>query len=148
MRLPMAIEIPTDHKWNREQIKAIEGLFADIAKTHPYGLVVFKFTDGTAPYMKGEIAGLEPPQAARMFRFRMGYPCKSNGEPIEFSGIPQSEQAPAASSNEVDIPSDWEATHHLQRIRLAKEIAGTDEPLTVVAADEIIRAELQRRGDR
>jgi len=143
----MAIEIPTDHKWNREQIKAIEGLFADIAKTHPRGLVVFKFTDGTAPFRKGDIAGLEPPQAARMFRFRMGYPCKSNGEPIEFSGIPQSEQAPAASSNAVPIPDNWQDMHHLQQIRLAKEIQGSDDQLTVAMAKDIIAAELQRRGE-
>jgi hypothetical protein len=143
----MATPIPTDSKWTREQIMAIEGLFRDLAMTHERGLVLFKFTDGPAPYKEGDIAGLEPEQAARMFRFKMGFPCKMDGQPIEFSGIPKSEQAPAASSNAVHIPDDWQGMHHLQRIRLAKEIVGKDDPVTVPEAEEIIRAELQRRGD-
>ena len=143
----MATPIPTDSKWTREQIMAIEGLFRDLAMTHERGLVLFKFTDGPAPYKEGDIAGLEPEQAARMFRFKMGYPCKIDGKPIEFSGIPKSEQAPAASSNEVQIPVDWQEKHHLQQIRLAKEILGKDDPLTVDQAKDVILAELQRRGD-
>jgi hypothetical protein len=139
--------IPTTNEWTDEQVAHIKGLFEEIGKDHPQGLVRMKFTDSPAPYMKGQLAGLDPAQAAQMFRYEMAFPCTETGEPINFSGIRKSEQAPAASSNEVDIPSDWEGNHHLQRIRLAKEIVGSDEPLSVVAADEIIRTELQRRGE-
>jgi hypothetical protein len=46
----------------------------------------------------------------------------------------------------VVINSEILSEHHLQRIRVAKEISGRDG-LTVEEADEILREELQRRGE-
>jgi hypothetical protein len=141
------IDIQTGDKWTDTQIRQINDLFLEIAKGHPHGLVLMKFTDSPAPWHKDDIAGLEPEQAAKMFRFKMAFPCDRQGEPIKFSGIKKSEQAEPASSNAVQIPSDWEDMHHLQQIRLAKEISDDDSPLTAEEAREIIRTELQRRGD-
>jgi hypothetical protein len=45
----------------------------------------------------------------------------------------------------VEIPDDWSALHHLQRIRIANQIRGSDERMKLEEADEIIRAEVERR---
>lgn len=67
---------------------------------------------------------------------------------IEVLPAPTVEEPPVA----VDIPDDWESLHHLQRVKLAKQLLGV-ETLTLMGeekpsdhADRVIREELQRRA--
>lgn len=45
----------------------------------------------------------------------------------------------------VEIPDDWRAQHHLQRLRIASQIKGANVP-SVELADRTIEDELARRG--
>lgn len=67
-------------------------------------------------------------------------------------------EAPKVDEDVVDIPEGWADLHHLARMALAKKISGKDVPkatddqkaagvTTVDLADEIIKAEIQRRAD-
>lgn len=54
---------------------------------------------------------------------------------------------PVEPVSDVDIPKNWESLHHLQVIKLAKQIAGMapSERLDTAGASEIIKRELARR---
>lgn len=59
---------------------------------------------------------------------------------------PKKKPAAAKEVHAIDIPGNWEEMHHLQKIKLAKAIAGDDSVKTLDAAKEIIGAEIQRRA--
>lgn len=56
----------------------------------------------------------------------------------------------AARRSSVDIPDDWEGEHHMTRIGIATDLVGefnkTDEKSKTEVANDVIRAELERRA--
>jgi hypothetical protein len=110
------------------------------------GLVRMKFVDDEAPYMAGSIAGLQPDVAVLMLAYERAAPCDENGEFLPLRAVKRKSEAPKASYS-VEIPPNWEELHHLQRVRLAKELAGLNqtEMVDLKRADEIIREEAERR---
>jgi hypothetical protein len=110
------------------------------------GLVPMLITQPFAPYGVDAIAGFPPEVAARLFGRKAAIPVGADGQPI-YIAADTPEEEPAPASPVVAIPDDWESLHHLQRIRLAKELTGIEQPFTAAAADEVIRAEIQRRSE-
>jgi hypothetical protein len=108
------------------------------------GLVRMKFVQPESPYMPGEIYGLYVDEALAMLSHEKAAPCDENGEFIPLRKSVKRSEVPQAS-NSVEIPDDWSALHHLQRIRIANQIRGSDERMKLEEADEIIRAEVERR---
>lgn len=108
------------------------------------GLVRMKLTtEGYTPYRLGDIAGFPPDRALQMYAAREAVPADENGVPIPFVTA----QTPIATPVEdagVVIPEGWETLHHLRRVNLARQIVGGDKPITVEAADSIIRTHLER----
>ena len=111
------------------------------------GLVPMKFVDDWyTPYLKDQIAGFPPDVAFRLYdEDHVAFPVDGEGKALSVPDTIQAEaRLPPPSS--LDIPEDWESRHHLSRIRLAKDIGGLSEFIPADQADEIIRAELNRRG--
>ena len=110
------------------------------------GLVRMFFYDDEAPYQKGTMAGLPPDQALTMLAYERAAPCDENGNFVPLKAAKRkSEAAPASFA--VQIPEGWEQLHHLQRLRLAKEVAGRNQTdmLELGEADDILRTEFDRR---
>ena len=114
---------------------------------NPKGLVVMRVTDSFAPYFEGDLAGFPPEEAARLFKLKAAEPVDEKGQVIDLSGDVIEVRREPARSSAVAIPENWESLHHLQRLRIAKELTG-QQPATVEEADSVIRAELQRRGEQ
>jgi hypothetical protein len=108
------------------------------------GLIRLRFTEAESPYMEGQIYGLYVDEALAMFSHKKAAPCDENGEYIPLRKSVKRSEAPQASNN-VEIPSNWSALHHLQRIRLANQIRGSEDKMNPTEADEIIRMEVERR---
>lgn len=129
--------IATEQKFRAE--------FERLASENPHGLVRMKFVESEAPYMQGQIAGLYPDEALGMLSHEKAAPCDENGEFIPLKAVVKRSEAPKAS-NTVEIPDNWSALHHLQKIRLAKEIRGSEEPIKLDDAEAVIQAEVERRN--
>jgi hypothetical protein len=116
--------------------------------TNKRGLVLMQVVDSFAPYDEGQLAGFPPDEALRLYQRKAAVPVGADGRPVAIpDDKPERSRTPAASSS-VEIPPTWQSLHHLQRVRIAKEIAGHGRVISSVAeADEVIRAELQRRGN-
>lgn len=115
--------------------------------TNKLGLVPMRIEDDNfAPYALGQIAGFPPDEAARLFTRGSAVPVGDNGQILEITVEDEGGEAAPVQTNPVQIPDDILEQHHLQRIRLAKEIEGTDRPMTAGEADEIIVAEIERRS--
>ena len=110
------------------------------------GLVPMRITDDNfAPYKAGSIAGFPPAEAEKLFTRGSAVPIDEDGEVI----VIEAERVDDAPEEvfDIDIPSNIFDIHHLQRIALAKKLAGTDRKMNAEEADEIIAAELERRNE-
>lgn len=121
--------------------------FEKLANEH--GLVPMRITESFAPWGRGDVAGFHPGEALRLYERKAAIPAAARLD-VEASapGLLAAPDAPSAPKGNpaVVIPENWEALHHLQIIRLAKEIRGTSEPLGKEEAYEIVRSEIERRG--
>ncbi|WP_342163057.1 hypothetical protein [Methylobacterium sp. SD21] len=124
--------------------------YEDMARKNHRGLVPMVFAETTLPYALGEIAGFRPAAAKKLHDDGTAVPHES----VYRSGSLPEKQVGAGLVDEtedearrsaVEIPGDVLEAHGLKRMALAKKIAGRD-PGTYDEADEIIRAEQQRRS--
>lgn len=108
-------------------------------------LVPMSFLVPTITDRKGDVRGYPPYTALRMYNEGMAEPVgKIDAAPATaVGGAVESDEDRRKSA--VQIPEGWSDIHHLQRISLAKEIAGNDDVKTAAAADQIITAEIDRR---
>jgi hypothetical protein len=130
-------------------IAETKAAYADFFETLPndHGLVRMKFVEGEAPYVAEQIAGFPVDVALLYFAHQKAAPCDEEGKWISVKATRRRSEANPASHS-VQIPEDWSAEHPLQRIRLANEIQGNSsgDAIDIVGADEIIRAEVERRS--
>ncbi|WP_046869366.1 hypothetical protein [Microvirga massiliensis] len=112
------------------------------------GLVLMQVVDSFAPYDEGALAGFPPDEALRLFQRKVAVPVGKDGRPVDVpADTPERSNIPAASSS-VEIPENWRSLHHLQRVRIAKDLVGGARVISSVAeADLIIQGELERRGN-
>lgn len=119
--------------------------------TNEMGLVpMVMITSFYPPYNEGSIAGFPPDRALEMFEAKEAVPCDKDGRQID-PGLPSAPLGPVAVSlNTTPIPDNWEGIHHLQKLRLAKEIRGLDQSsvMTKDEAEVIIAAEVERRKEQ
>lgn len=117
-------------------------------------VVTVRFLTATGPYMPRDIAAFPRDivdvylkrGAAEIYRPDAPAPAEAAHPEPEATPPPPPAQPNANTSGVVTIPDDWQTSHHLVRLRLAKEIVKSDESLTVERADEIIKTELDRRA--
>jgi hypothetical protein len=111
------------------------------------GLVLMTITRDFAPYVVGALAGFYPDRAAEIFVLDHGIPLSPEGSAVEVRLDQESDVGAVAAEDGVEIPIEWEELHHLQRIRLARQLVGgvSEAPMTVQQADAIIRVEHDRR---
>jgi hypothetical protein len=108
-------------------------------------------TDFWPPYRQGSIAGLPPDRALEAFIGGDARPVTADGKVIPLdvpTVVPPREAKPTVT---VEIPDNWPELHHLQKLRLAKEIRGVTPQfqMTKEEAEVILAAEVeQRRKDR
>ncbi|MER9768879.1 hypothetical protein NKJ09_22765 [Mesorhizobium sp. M0189] len=112
---------------------------------------------GLVPVTDGRNAsvyGVTPAQAREMLKKGLAelFPIPEGIETIEVADS-VAPRAPAAAVEEpiVEIPEDWATLHHLQKVKLAKAIAGDgfivpegQKPAEV--AEQVISDEVQRRA--
>ena len=118
-------------------------------KDEDTGLVPMKLLVPTITEFVGDIRGAEPTTALRWYNDGIAEPARGNVKPSGEAKKPAAKESDDdARRSAIAIASDWADLHHLQRIPLARNIAakGNDEKLTAPEADEIIQAELDRRG--
>lgn len=109
------------------------------------GLVPMKFLLSTITEKVGDIRGAEPYTAMRWYNEGLAEPVKAlKTKPAEKGG-PQPDNEDVRRSA-IAIPEGWAGEHHLNRVKLAKEITGKKEGLTAEEADAAIQAELDRRA--
>src|SRR5215213_897554 len=128
--------------------EALKADYAGVLETmvNDQGLVRMFFYDDEAPYQKGTMAGLPPDQAILMLVYERAAPCDENGNFLPLKVARRKPEAKAASFA-VQIPDGWEQMHHLQRLRLAREVAGRNQTdlIELGEADDILRTEFDRR---
>lgn len=122
--------------------------FEKIAYENELGLVGMKIVEPFAPYRKDAIAGFPPDEAFRLFQRKMALPVDAKGKPVKAAVDDKDESgiAGADTSTSVEIPENWEQMHHLQRLKLAKDLTGRQDVESAKIADEIIRAEFEKRA--
>lgn len=108
------------------------------------GLVRMRFLIDHTPYYSGAVAGFPADRATELLEAGVAAPCDERGSPVTIGFAEPVVQAPQVAPT-VTIPDGWEDLHHLARLRMAKTILNSDRSMTVDEADQIIRAELQRR---
>jgi len=116
---------------------------------NPLGLVPMVIEDDNfAPYQRGQVAGFPPEEAARLFERQSAVPVGENGAPVIPAWAPQDVGLNQSAVSNVEIPDNWRDLHHLQQIRIAKDLLGLTQgdrvPMDV--AQQAIEAELNRRG--
>jgi len=97
-----------------------------------------------APYVEGSIAGFPPDEAFRLYMLQAARP--ANVPHVELPKV--SEPAPQPNSDVV-IPENWRDLHHLQRVRLAKQVAGLSDEVKITKedADDILARATNQRGE-
>jgi hypothetical protein len=116
--------------------------------TNDLGLVPMVITDNNfAPYMAGQIYGFAPDRAEEIYRLGSGRPATKEALEAAKQITKEPDAPPPPKVELVLIPDNWDSAefHHLQRIRLAKTIAGTDRRIDDDEAKIIIRDEVERR---
>ena len=124
--------------------------FHDMAKQNHRGLVPMQFVEAAMPHAVGDVAGFKPAEAKLLHDRGIAVP---HGSVYERGAVGERQDASIVEPetddelrrSQVDMGDDPMGQHHLQRIKLAAEIAGRTVP-TKDEADEIIRAEIARRG--
>ena len=120
--------------------------FEALARDNPQGLVRMKIVESFAPYHANALAGFPPDEAHRLYTRKAAVPADEDGDEIPLViAATAAERLPRAAES-VEIPDGWETSHHLSRLALAKQIAGKVAK-SVDEADEIIRAEVERRKE-
>lgn len=120
------------------------------------GLVPMRVVRAFAPYMAGSVAGFSPKMAAMLYDRGDAIPV---GQDLPVKG---KRPGPAAKvtapittvENVVEIPVDILKKHHLQRLKVARELLGDAYPLQqqnsgmtpTEFADKVINEELARRA--
>lgn len=123
--------------------------YEEMARGNHRGLVPMTFAETALPYALGETAGFKPTAAKKLHDDGTAVPHESvyrAGSLVEKetgAGLTD-ETADEARRSAVPIPGDALEQHGLSRMSLAKKITGQD-PKTYDEADEMIRAEQQRR---
>src|SRR3954463_3752360 len=144
------IPIPSNNRWDQPALDAALVVFERIAAAHDQQLVRMKMLDSPAPYEEGKIYGLPASAALEYYRWQLAIPVTPEGNPLE--DVPLNEKVEVGPRREtaglVEIPEDWESSHHLRQMRIAAEIMGQDvKGLKLERAQSEIRNELQRRKD-
>ncbi|MCJ2019460.1 hypothetical protein MKK84_18795 [Methylobacterium sp. E-065] len=124
--------------------------FHDMGKQNHRGLVPMEFIEPAMPHAVGDVAGYKPAEAKALHDRGIAVPHGSvydRGDVAERRDASQvvPETDDELRRSQVDLGDEPLGRHHLQRIKLAAEIAGRDVS-TKDDADEIIRAEIARRG--
>ena len=130
---------------NIERVNSLYGEAFEQLANH-LGLVRVVFVRPEAPYMPGDVAGIPPDMALKYLAYQVAAPCDEKGQPIAVKATKRKSEA-APASYAVEVPDNWQELHHLQRIRIARELKGSDAKLTAEEADEVIAAEYQRRKE-
>src|SRR5690242_16786953 len=91
--------------------------------TNKMGLVPMRMIRAFAPYLKDDVAGFSPEQAATIFVRKEGVPVDEKGQEIKVDAPPPAEPK-AVAPQLVEIPINWADLHHLQRTALAKKLVG------------------------
>lgn len=108
------------------------------------GLVPMSFLVPTITENVGDIRGAEPHTALRWYNTGLAEPLsKISAKPAQPQQAPADPDADRKSA--IEIPDGVDDAHHLQRIALAKKIAGSEASLTAEQADKVIADELARR---
>lgn len=109
------------------------------------GLVPMSFLVPTITERKGDIRGAEPGTALRWYNDGLAEPLKKlSAQPAQAPQVTVDPDAERKAA--IEIPATWDDDHHLQRIALAKKIAGSDASLNAEQADKIISDEVARRA--
>ncbi len=106
-------------------------------------------TEFWPPYQKGHIAGLPPNMALDAFIEGTAVPVTAQGKVIALdvpTAAPPREVKPLVT---VDIPDNWPELHHLQKLRIAKELRGVTPQfqMTKEEAEAVIAAEVEQRKE-
>lgn len=137
------------------------------------GLVSMEIRKAFAPYPEGSKAGFAPKTALALFESGQAAPFNKFGQAVEppsdaerqirrgatpgvrSSDVQTADGSGPSSSPDQDasivIPENWKTMHHLQRVKLGKEIAGDGWEVPEGKgpsehADDVIEAELARRA--
>lgn len=124
--------------------------FHDMAKSNHRGLVPMEFVEAAMPHAMGDVAGYKPAEAKLLHDRGIAVP---HGSVYERDAVAERQDASTIEPetddelrrSQVDLGDEPLERHHLQRIKLAAQIAGYDVS-KADEADEIIRAEIARRG--
>ena len=125
--------------------------FEKLAADNKHGLVRMKVLKSFTPHFEGEIAGFAPDNASDLYTAGDAIPVDEKGEEIKiekavFTSKPLKGVSTTDLTSGPEIPADWQKLHHLQRVKLAKEITGNEDIKTADAADAAILAEIERRA--
>ena len=144
----VVIENPISGSELSDNIERVNSLYSEAFNdlANDLGLVRVVFVRPEAPYMPGDVAGVPPDMALKYLAYQVAAPCDENGQPIAVKATKRKSEA-APASYAVEVPDNWQELHHLQRIRIARELKGSDAKLTAEEADEVIAAEYQRRKE-
>ena len=97
----------------------------------------------------GDIFGVSPDKARAMVEAKQAQ-FVDPPEGVEFYETADKVKPPKVESvaevYDVEIPENWEKSHHLQKIKLAKTLTGDDSVKTLKVAEEVIASEVQRRA--
>ncbi len=111
-----------------------------------YELVLMRVAQAFTPWNVGDLAGFPPDAALDAFNKGFAVPCDQDGNEIKFKAPkPAAVEPKSPDGTIVAIPDAWEKLHHLQRVKLAKELGGVDIT-TKEQADVFIQAEVERRA--
>jgi hypothetical protein len=124
--------------------------FHDMAKQNHRGLVPMEFIEPAMPHGVGDVAGYKPAEAKALHDRGIAVPHDSvydRGDLAERrdASVVVPETDDELRRSQVDLGEGPLERHHLQKIKLAAQIAGRDVS-KADEADEIIRAEIARRG--
>jgi hypothetical protein len=109
------------------------------------GLVPMSFLVPTITERVGDIRGAEPYTALRWYNDGLAEPtAKLGAAPAQQRQVPVDADLERRAA--IEIPVTLDDVHHLQRIALAKKIAGSDAALNAEQADKVIADELARRA--
>jgi hypothetical protein len=116
--------------------------------TNELGMVPMQFLIPTITENKGDIRGAEPETALRWYNDGLAEPVSGTvrAKPASPNAGSVAESDEDKRKGAVEIAEGWDDLHHLQRVALAKQIAGNDDVKTAAAADQIIAAEIDRRA--
>jgi len=123
--------------------------FHDMAKGNIRGLVPMQFLETALPHSIGDVAGYKPVEAKRLHDAGVAVPHDAVYERGSVAERRDASQVVDETDEEIrrsaiDLGDSPLELHHLQRIKLASQIAGHDVS-KAADADQVIGEELARR---